>query len=120
MILVQFTNIRFLTVKALFYSNGNFKGLSFPRILNLWPIDHFLLASLVDAIPGVWCKQLKANGVMTSLNEHDTNLDSFSMHLKGKKIYTVKIQSKGLFTWRDEDPRGRIIVAPYVFCIQFT
>ena len=23
--------------------------------------------------------------------------------------------SEGLFTWREEDPRGRIIIAPYVF-----
>ena len=28
--------------------------------------------------------------------------------------------TKGLFTWREEDPRGRIILAPYVFSIQFT
>ena len=27
---------------------------------------------------------------------------------------------EGLFTWREEDPRRRIILAPYVFCIQFT
>ena len=26
---------------------------------------------------------------------------------------------KGLCTWREEDPGGRIIQAPYVFCIQF-
>ena len=47
----------FLTVRDLFDSNGNFKGLSFPRLLHLSPIDHFLLASLVDAIPEVWRKQ---------------------------------------------------------------
>ena len=27
---------------------------------------------------------------------------------------------KGLFTWRGEDPTGRIILVPFVFCIQFT
>ena len=25
-----------------------------------------------------------------------------------------------VFKWREEDRRGRIILAPYVFCIQFT
>ena len=77
----------FLTVRDLFDSNGNFKGLSFPRLLHLSPVDHFLLASLVDAIPEKWRKQLKANGTMTSLNEHCVDC-SFSLHLKGKKIYT--------------------------------
>ena len=28
--------------------------------------------------------------------------------------------SDGLFTWREEDPRRRIFLAPYVFSIQFT
>ena len=78
----------FLTVGDLFGSNGNFKGLSFPRHLHLSPIGHFSLASLVDAIPEVWSKQLQANGTMTSLNEHHIDLDSFSLHIKGKKIYT--------------------------------
>ena len=27
---------------------------------------------------------------------------------------------KRLLTWREKDPRRRIILAPYVFCIQFT
>ena len=26
----------------------------------------------------------------------------------------------GMFTWREEDPRRQIILAPYVFCFQFT
>ena len=34
---------------------------------------------------------------MTLLNEHHIDLDSFSLHLKGKKIYTDKIQSKLLY-----------------------
>ena len=76
-----------LTVRDFFESYGNFKGLSFPRILNLSPTDHFSLAqSLVDAIPEVWRKQLKTNGVMNSLNEDHIDLDSFSLHLKGKKV----------------------------------
>ena len=86
----------FFTVRHLFDSNGNFKGLSCPRLLHLWPVDHFLPASLVDAIPEKWRKQLKANGAMTSLNEHciDCNV---SLYLKGRKIYTDKIQSKLLY-----------------------
>ena len=51
-------------------------------------IIFYLLLSLVD---------LKANGFMTFLNEHHIDLDSFSLHLKGKKIYTDKIQSKLLY-----------------------
>ena len=31
-----------------------------------------------------------------------------------------KIITNWLFTWREEDPRRWIILAPYVFCIQFT
>ena len=27
---------------------------------------------------------------------------------------------KGLLTWRVEDPRRRIILVPYIFCIRFT
>ena len=84
----------FLTVRDIFDSKGNFKGLSFPRLLHLSPTDHFLLVSLVDAIPEVWHKQLKANGFMTSFrNEHHIDLNRFSLHLEGKKIYTDKIQS---------------------------
>ena len=26
----------------------------------------------------------------------------------------------GFFIWREEDPRKRIILAPYVVCVQFT
>ena len=51
-------------------------------------------SQLTYAIPEVWRKQLKANGVTTSLNEHYIDLDRFSLHLKGKKIYTDKTQSK--------------------------
>ena len=80
----------FLTVRDLFDSNGNFKGLGFPGLLHLSPVDHFLLARLIDAIPEKWCKQLKANGTMTSLNKHHIDC-SFSLHCKGKKIYTDKI-----------------------------
>ena len=87
---------RFFTVRHLFDSNGNFKGLSCPRLLHLWLVDHFLLASLVDAIPEKWRKQLKANGAMTSLNEHCIDC-SVSLYLKGRKIYTDKIQSKLLY-----------------------
>ena len=29
-------------------------------------------------------------------------------------------QAKGLFTWREEDPRRRIVLAPYVFCVLLT
>ena len=86
----------FFTVRHLFDSNGNFKGLSCPRLLHLWPVDHSLLASLVDAIPEKWPKQLKANGAMTSLNEHCIDC-SVSLYLKGRKIYTDKIQSKLLY-----------------------
>ena len=86
----------FFTVRHLFDSNGNFKGLSCPRLLHLWPVDHFLLASLVDAIPEKWRKQLKANEAMTSLNEHCIDC-SVSLYLKGRKIYTDKIQSKLLY-----------------------
>ena len=86
----------FFTVRHLFDSKGNFKGLSCPRLLHLWPVDHFLLASLVDAIPEKWRKQLKANGAMTSLNEHCIDC-SVSLYLKGRKIYTDKIQSKLLY-----------------------
>lgn len=86
----------FFTVRHLFDSNRNFKGLSCPRLLHLWPVDHSLLASLVDAIPEKWRKQLKANGTMTSLNEHCIDC-SVSLYLKGRKIYTDKIQSKLLY-----------------------
>ena len=86
----------FFTVRHLFDSNGNFKGLSCPRLLHRWPVDHFLLASLVDAIPEKWRKQLKANGAMTSLNEHCIDC-SVSLCLKGRKIYTDKVQSKLLY-----------------------
>ena len=86
----------FFTVRHLFDSNGNFKRLSCPCLLHLWPVDHFLLASLVDAIPEKWRKQLKANGAMTSLNEHCIDC-SVSLCLKGRKIYTDKIQSKLLY-----------------------
>ena len=34
---------------------------------------------------------------MTSLDEHHIDLDSFSLHFKGKKINTDKIQSKLLY-----------------------
>ena len=34
--------------------------------------------------------------------------------LKGVKMI------KGLFTWTEDDPRRLIILAPDVFCIQFT
>ena len=86
----------FFTVRHLFDSNRNFKGLSCPRLLHLWPVDHSLLASLVDAIPEKWRKQLKANGAMTSLNEHCIDC-SVSLYLKGRKIYADKIQSKLLY-----------------------
>ena len=86
----------FFTVRHLFDSNGNFKRLSCPCLLHLWPVDHFLLASLVDAIPEKWRKQLKANGAMTSLNEHCIDC-SVSLCLKGRKIYTDKIQCKLLY-----------------------
>ena len=86
----------FFTVRHLFDSNGNFKGLSCPRLLHLWPVDHFLPASLVDAIPEKWRKQLKANGAMTSLNKHCIDC-GVSLYLKGRKIYTDKIQSKLLY-----------------------
>ena len=86
----------FFTVRHLFDSNRNFKGRSCPRLLHLWPVDHFLLASLVDAIPEKWRKQLKANGAMTSLNEHCIDC-SVSLYLKGRKIYTDKIQFKLLY-----------------------
>ena len=86
-----------LTVRGLFDSNRNFKGLSFPCHLHLSQIDHFLLVSLVDAIPEECRKQLKANETMTSLDAHHIDLDSFSLHFKGKKINTDKIQSKLLY-----------------------
>ena len=38
-----------------------------------------------------------ANETSTSLNEHHIDLDSFSLHLKGKKIKADKIQSKLLY-----------------------
>ena len=34
---------------------------------------------------------------------------------------SVERLNRGLwFTWREEDPRRRIILAPYVCCIRFT
>ena len=37
--------------------------------------------------------------------------------IRNKRFYK---NTKGLFTRRKEDARGRIILMPYVFCIQFT
>ena len=51
----------FLTVRDLFDSNGNFKGLSFPRLLHLSPIDHFLLASprgMAQTVKSEWIHDL--------------------------------------------------------------
>ena len=49
----------------------------------------------------------------------------YSSFMKMSKYYNLpdfdpNVLNKGLFTWREEDPRRRIILAPYVFCIQFT
>jgi len=73
------------------------RDLAFHAIYTSRKIDHFLLVSLVDAIPEACRKQLKANETMTSLDEHHIDLDSFSLHFKGKKINTDKIQSKLLY-----------------------
>ena len=80
----------FFTVRHLFDSNRNFKGLSCPRLLHLWPVDHSLLASLVDAIPEKWRKQLKANGAMTSLNEHCIDCMVFHCILKEERFIQIR------------------------------
>ena len=47
---------------------------------------------------------------------------AFSRRAAGnlQNVVVFMQKTKGLFTFREEDPRGRIILTPYVFCTQFT
>ena len=88
----------FITIRDIFDSNGNFRGLSRPQHSHLSPTDHYLLFSLANAIPMEWRKQLRINAEsLVPSNEHCVNLDGFSLQLEEKKVNIDKIQSTLLY-----------------------
>ena len=60
-------------------------------------MDHYFLFSLFCAIPEEWRRLLKTNENAALLHDCFVDLDTFSLHLGGKRVDVEKIQSKQLY-----------------------
>jgi len=90
----------YITVRDLFDSNGNFRGIRNPlEQPHISPVDHFLLFSLFNAIPEDWRKKLKLNrNLAFSSDDCHIALTCFSLYLDGKVVNAEKpIQFKLLY-----------------------
>ena len=86
-----------ITIRKLLDSHGNFKQIFYLQHAHLSPTDHYFLFSLFCAIPEEWRRLLKTNENADILHDCYVDLDSFSLHLGGKKVDVEKIQSKQLY-----------------------
>ena len=87
-------DVGIITIRNLLDSHGNFKQLFYLQHAHLSPIDHYFLLSLFCAIPEEWRRLLKTNENAALLHDCYVDLDSFSLHLGGKKVDVEKIQLK--------------------------
>ena len=90
-------DIGIITIRNLLDSHGNFKQPFYLQHAHLSPMDHYFLFSLFCAIPEEWRRLLKTNENAALLHDCFVDLDSFSLHLGGKKVDVEKIQSKQLY-----------------------
>lgn len=84
-------DVGIITIRNLLDSHGNFKQLFYLQHAHLSPIDHYFLFSLFCAIPEEWRRLLRTNENAALLHDCYVDLDSFSLHLGGKKVDVEKI-----------------------------
>ena len=78
-------------------SRGELKSNKEPLHSILSPIEHFLLFSILSAIPQEWRKTLKANKLSVSLNTRNIIPGDFYLHIKGKITNLEKLHSKEIY-----------------------